>query len=241
MILLPAIDLYGGKAVRLYQGDYRQMTVYDKDPLNVVRKFEEAGAAHLHLVDLEGAKTGGTENRALIRRIAASTKLEIELGGGIRTMDTIANYLNDGIHRVILGTAAAANPEFAAEAAAKYGEQIAAGVDLRDGLVAVRGWTETSAYTGADFCKTMREAGIRTLICTDISRDGAMQGINLALYQELNNLSGVRIIASGGVSSLEDLRALAGLGLYGAILGKAYYTGAVGLKEALAICNGGII
>lgn len=233
MIILPAIDLYGGQAVRLYQGDYRRMTVYDTDPLNTVRRFEQAGAGWLHLVDLEGAKSGGRENFSVIRHIAAHTDLRIELGGGIRSLESIEQYLALGVSRVILGTAAVTGEGFAARAAAAYGERIAVGVDIKQGRVAMRGWTEQSGYTYREFCVRMREAGVQTLICTDVSRDGALQGSNLSLYRELCAAFPLNIIASGGVSSLAEVQALAELGLYGAIIGKAYYTGAIDLKQAI--------
>ena len=230
MILLPAIDLFGGQAVRLYQGDYNQMTVYDPDPLHTVRQFERAGATHLHLVDLEGAKTGRTTNLPVIQRIAAQTNLLIEVGGGIRTMDTVRRYLEAGASRVILGTA---------QAVAQYGEKIAVGADLKDGKVAIKGWLETSQDSWETFFDRMQTLGVRTVICTDISRDGAMRGANLALYRTLASRYSMDIIASGGVSSLEDIRALKEAGAAGAIIGKAYYTGAIDLAQAIALGEGG--
>lgn len=235
MIILPAIDLVGGKAVRLFQGDYEKMTVYEEDPLRTVAQFEAARATWLHLVDLEGAKSGGTENRAAIARIVKNTRLFVEVGGGVRTLQTIEQYLALGVKRVILGTQAVTDVDFAKKAAARFGEQVAAGADIRDGFVAVRGWTEKSTLSCEAFCQNMQDAGIGTLICTDISRDGAMRGTNLALYQMLSERFRMRIIASGGVSSLSDVRALSNMGLYGAIIGKAYYTGAVDLKAAIAM------
>ena len=232
MILLPAIDLFGGQAVRLYQGDYNQMTVYDPDPLHTVRQFERAGATHLHLVDLEGAKTGRTTN-------AAQTNLLIEVGGGIRTMDTVRRYLEAGASRVILGTAAVTDPAFTAQAVAQYGEKIAVGADLKDDKVAIKGWLETSQDSWETFFDRMQALGVRTVICTDISRDGAMRGANLALYRTLASRYSMDIIASGGVSSLEDIRALKEAGAAGAIIGKAYYTGAIDLAQAIALGEGG--
>lgn len=235
MIIFPAIDLYGGQAVRLFQGDYAQMTVYDPEPSNTVHKFEEAGATHLHLVDLEGAKTGKTTNLPVISKLAKGTDRFIQVGGGIRSMETIESYLSAGVNRVILGTAAVKNPDFAAEAVRQYGGAIAVGVDIKDGKVAINGWTETSAYPFEEFCQRMQEIGVLTIICTDISKDGAMQGTNRALYQQLTKTFSMQIIASGGVSSLEDIGALRDAGVYGAIIGKAYYTGAIDLAEAVKL------
>lgn len=233
MILLPAIDLLGQKAVRLVHGDYSRATVYSGDPLQVARGFRAAGADWVHLVDLEGARDGGTPHFELIRAIAQTTGLQAEVGGGIRSAETAARYLEAGAARVILGTAAVLDPPLLHALAAEYGERLAAGVDLRGGRVAVKGWTEECPLTGAEFCAQLREAGVKTVIVTDISRDGAMRGANLELYRQLQESSGLRLIASGGVSSLADIRALRALGLYGAILGKAYYEGAVRLPEAL--------
>ena len=233
MLILPAIDLYDGKAVRLYQGDYTQMTVYNDNPAAVAAAFSVAGAEWVHMVDLEGARTGATPNLELVRRVARETHLHVEIGGGIRSMETVARYLDAGVSRVILGTAAVTDPGFAAEAAGSYGEMVAVGVDLKDGFVAIRGWTEQSRLNGFDFCKTMQGLGLRTVICTDISRDGAMGGANHDLYKRLSVELHMNIIASGGVSSMEDVRRLRELELYGAIIGKAYYTGAIDLKEAI--------
>lgn len=238
MLIFPAIDLYWGQAVRLYQGDYRQMTVYDEDPLRTVRKFEEAGAKQLHLVDLEGAKTGETTNLPTIERLAASTDLFIEVGGGIRSMDTVRRYLDAGASRVILGTAAITDPAFTAEAVAQYGEKIAVGADLKDGRVAIKGWLETSQETGEDFLQRMEGLGVKTVICTDISKDGAMAGTNLVLYRTLAQKFSMNLIASGGVSSLSDIRHLRDTGMHGAIIGKAYYTGAIDLRDAIAVAEG---
>lgn len=233
MVIYPAIDLYGGKAVRLYKGDYAQMTVYRDSPAQAAEEFAAAGATHIHLVDLEGAKTGKPENAGVIRDILARTDLFSQAGGGIRSRETIASYLDLGVDRVILGTAAVTDPKFLESAAAKYGEKIALGVDLKDGFVAIKGWTETSAITAEAFFRRAVNLGIRTVICTDISRDGAMQGTNRELYRDLSQKFPLDIIASGGVSSLEDIKALRGLGLHGAIIGKAYYQGAIDLKEAV--------
>ncbi len=234
MKLFPAIDLYEGQVVRLYQGDYQQMTVYGQDPLAVARSFREAGAEDLHLVDLEGARTGGTPNLALIKRLAEESGLAIEVGGGVRSEAVVRDYLDAGVARVIIGTAAVTQPGFAAEMAARYGPAVAVGVDVREGRVAIKGWTETTDLDLFDFCRALEAAGVTTVICTDIAKDGAMQGTNRSLYSRLQQETGLRIIASGGVSSLADVRALRDSGLYGAILGKALYTGAIDLREALA-------
>lgn len=233
MNIFPAIDLVGGKAVRLYKGDYAQMTVYDDDPLNAARKFEAAGAEYLHMVDLEGARDGGTPNFDTVRRIVENTSLFVEVGGGIRSMEVVEKYLSVGVRRVILGTAAIADEAFARAAIERHGGAIALGADVRDGQVAVKGWLELSGVTLDAFCEKYQRLGVQTLICTDISRDGAMRGANRALYAELQRRYRMDIVASGGVSTLEDVRALAALGLYGAIIGKAYYTGAIDLKQAI--------
>ena len=233
MILFPAIDLYEGQAVRLYQGDYRQMTVYSPDPAALAQKFAETGATHIHLVDLEGARDGTTPNLQLIRRIAAETGLFVEVGGGIRNIDIARAYLENGVSRVILGTAAVTDPDFLQNALDTWGERVAVGADLRDGQVAIRGWQQTSDEGAQAFFDRMQGLGVSTMICTDISRDGAMRGANLELYRSLAKRQGLQIVASGGVSSLDDIKALRQMDLYGAILGKAYYTGAVDLADAL--------
>lgn len=233
MKLFPAIDLFEGRAVRLYQGDYQQMTVYSEQPLEVARAFENAGAGQVHLVDLEGAKSGATPNFEVVRQIARETGLFTEIGGGIRTMETVEKYLENGIDRVILGTAAVEDEGFLKAAVARYGERIAVGVDIKDGFVAIRGWTENSSYSAVDFCEKMQAIGVKTVICTDISKDGAMQGTNRALYRALSDRFDLALIASGGVSSIEDIKALREMGLAGAIIGKAYYIGAIDLREAL--------
>ena len=233
MNIFPAIDLYEGQAVRLYKGDYQQMTVYDPDPLNTARKFEAAGAKYLHMVDLEGAKTGGTPNAETIRRIVENTHLFVELGGGIRTMEVIDQYLSLGVKRVIIGTAAVTDSSLVPAAVAKYGDAIAVGADVRDGEIAIKGWTEQSGMTLDAFMEKFQKLGVKTVICTDISRDGAMRGANRALYAELQQRYSMDIIASGGVSTMEDIIALKGIKLYGAIIGKAYYIGAIDLKAAI--------
>ena len=238
MKIFPAIDLFGGQAVRLYKGDYDQMTVYDPEPLNTVRKFEAAGATNLHLVDLEGAKIGQTTNLPTIEKLAANTGLFIEVGGGIRNMDTVRRYLEAGASRVILGTAAVTDPDFLAAAVAAYGDKIAVGADLKDGKVAIKGWLETSQEGWEAFFDKMQALGVSTIICTDISKDGAMQGTNRELYKLLAQKYTMNIIASGGVSSLEDIQALKAAGVHGAIIGKAYYTGAIDLAQAVKLGEG---
>ena len=233
MYILPAIDLVDKKAVRLYKGDYEKMTVYSDDPVSVAGDFEAAGAEYIHMVDLEGAKDGTTPNFDVVAAVAKNTGLRVEIGGGIRSEETIRRYLDAGVSRVILGTAAITDWDFFCEMARKYPGRIAAGVDVRDGYVAIRGWLETSAVTCFDFCERLEGTGADTLICTDISRDGAMGGTNRALYKALTERFSLNVIASGGVSSIEDIRALRDMGLCGAIIGKAYYVGAIDLKEAI--------
>ena len=235
MYLYPAIDLVQGKAVRLYKGDYAQMTVYNDDPASVAKDFQTAGSKHIHLVDLEGAKSGVPENLETIRKIIAETDLFVEVGGGIRNMQTVETYLSAGVDRVILGTAAVTDPAFLEAALRKYGEKIAVGVDLKDGYVAIKGWTETSELTAEAFFSQMEKMGVKTIICTDISRDGAMKGTNRELYKELSQKYAIDLIASGGVSSLEDVQALSAMKLHGAIIGKAYYIGAIDLKKAIEV------
>ena len=235
MLIFPAIDLFEGKAVRLFKGDYAQMTVYNEDPLAVVEDFKAAGATCLHVVDLEGAKSGETPNIDTVTALSSVEGLFVEVGGGIRSMEVVDRYLSAGVDRVILGTAAVKDEAFLRAAVAKYGEKIAVGVDIKDGFVAIKGWTEKSDLEAMAFCEKMQNIGVRTLICTDISKDGAMQGANHALYRELSERFGVQIIASGGVSSIEDVKKLAAIDLYGAIVGKAYYTGAINLKEAIEV------
>ena len=237
MYIYPAIDLIDGKAVRLYKGDYARMTVYNEDPVAVARDFQAQGATRIHLVDLQGAKDGLTPNFDTIAAIKRETGLFCEVGGGIRSLDTVARYLDAGIDRVILGTAAVTDPEFLKAALARYGEKIAVGIDIKDGFVAIRGWTEKSRWEAMDFCGHMEDLGVKTLICTDISRDGAMEGTNRDLYRTLTRELDLQIIASGGVSTIEDVKALASMDLHGAIIGKAYYTGAINLAEAIEVAT----
>ena len=233
MLIFPAIDLYEGKAVRLYKGNYDEMTVYSTDPVSVARDFKAQGAEQMHTVDLEGARDGGTPNLGMIERIVAETGLFVEYGGGMRDMASIDRAFSSGVGRVILGTAAVSDEALLADAVQKYGEKIAVGADLRDGKVAIKGWREDSGLTAEDFLRRIEALGVRTVICTDISRDGAMRGANAELYERLQRDFGLELIASGGVSSLEDVRRLRTLGLYGAIIGKAYYTGNIDLREAV--------
>ena len=233
MYIYPAIDLYEGKAVRLYKGDYAQMTVYNDNPAEVAKAFAAAGARHIHLVDLEGAKKGEPANLETIGNIIAAADLFVEVGGGIRNLETIKQYLSIGVNRVILGTAAVTDPAFLEAALKTYGEKIAVGVDIKDGFVAIKGWTEKSSVTAEDFFARMEKLGVKTVICTDISRDGAMKGTNRELYKSLSETYAIDLIASGGVSTMEDVKALADMKLHGAIIGKAYYIGAIDLKEAV--------
>jgi phosphoribosylformimino-5-aminoimidazole carboxamide ribotide isomerase len=237
MILFPAIDLFEGKAVRLYKGDYSQMTVYNDRPEKVAADFSACGATHIHLVDLEGARSGGTPNLDTVLKIRESTGLFCEIGGGIRSMETVERYLSAGLDRVILGTAAVADETFLRAAVDKYGEKIATGADIRDGYIAVKGWTEQSSVTMEAFFAKMEQLGVKTVICTDISRDGAMRGTNREMYRTLSEKFRVNITASGGVSSLEDVESLRRMDLYGAIIGKAYYTGDIDLKKAIEVAR----
>ena len=233
MILLPAVDLIGGKVVRLTRGDYGKSTVYGDDPLAVAKSFRDAGAEYLHVVDLEGARDGGRPNEAVIRRLIAESGLHVEVGGGIRDEEAIETYLSAGAFRVILGTAAVENADLVEKTCEKYRDRIAVGADVRDGVIAVRGWTETSGEDLFSFCRRMEKLGARTVICTDISKDGVLSGTNVELYREMVTSLSLDIVASGGVSSLDDVRALLTAGVGGAILGRALYTGALSLGEAV--------
>ena len=235
MKLFPAIDLYEGKAVRLFKGDYAQMTVYNNDPAAVAADFAACGAECIHIVDLEGAKSGTTPNFDTVCKIKATSGLFCEIGGGIRSMEVIDKYLSAGIDRVILGTAAVGNLDFVKAAVDKHGERIAVGADLKDGYVAVKGWVEKTDVSADEFFAQMQDVGVKTVICTDISKDGAMMGTNLELYRSLSERFSMQIVASGGVSSLEDVERLSQMGLYGAIIGKAYYTGAIDLRQAIEV------
>lgn len=233
MILFPAIDIVGGKAVRLYKGDYDQMTVYSDNPAEIALDFKNCGATHIHIVDLEGARDGGTPNLETVLEIKKQTSLFCEIGGGIRSMEVVDRYLSAGIDRVILGTAAITDEAFLKKAIEKYGERVAVGADIREGFIAVKGWLERSSVTADEFFEKMQNLGVKTIICTDINRDGVMNGTNLSLYRTMSRRYSVDITASGGVSSMNDITALKEMDLYGAIIGKAYYTGAIDLKEAV--------
>ncbi len=233
MIILPAIDLFDKKAVRLYKGDYNQMTVYSDNPIEIALDFEKKGAKYIHMVDLEGAKDGTTPNLDVVSKVARETSLFVEIGGGIRDMATVDRYISAGVSRVILGTAALNDREFLLSAIEKYGDKIAVGADVKDGCIAVKGWLEKSNVTLEEFLDDMELIGVKYVICTDISKDGAMRGTNLELYKRLSEKYSLQIVASGGVSDIENVKQLRKLNLYGAIIGKAYYTGAIDLKEAL--------
>lgn len=237
MLILPAIDLYDKKAVRLYKGDYDNMTVYSENPLEVAYKFQECGATFIHLVDLEGAKLGTTPNLDIVKKIVENTNLDVEIGGGIRDDETVQKYIDIGVRRVILGTAAVTDDSFLRSCVEKYKDRVAVGVDLKDGYVAIKGWTEKSQLTADEFFSHLSEIGVKTVICTDISKDGAMKGTNRELYKELSGKYSMDIVASGGVSDLEDIKALKEMKLYGAIVGKAYYVGAIDLKEAIEVAK----
>ena len=233
MIVLPAIDLRGGKAVRLLRGEYDNMTVYGEDPVAVAASFAEAGAKNLHVVDLDGALSGNTDNIDMIKSIIAETKMSVEVGGGIRNEERIYNYLSMGAERVILGTVAAENPAFAEEMVKKYGAHIAVGADVKDGEIATHGWTKKTGTSIHTFMKMMEDMGVATVICTDVSRDGALMGTNMELYRELSEKYHVGIIASGGITTADEVFELARMRVFGAILGKAIYNGNIDLREAI--------
>ena len=237
MILFPAIDILGTKAVRLYKGDYNKVTVYSDRPWEFAEDFLKKGCTAIHIVDLDGARTGETINIHIVKRISEVKGLYSEIGGGIRNMETVERYLDAGVSRVILGTAALKDPVFLKEAVRKHGSKIAVGVDLKDGKVAVKGWLETSEKDGIEFLKDLEEIGVESVIVTDISRDGAMKGTNVDLYKRIKNEVSLKVTASGGVSSLLDIKALKALDIYGAIIGKAYYTGDIKLEDALEACR----
>ena len=238
MYILPAIDLYKGAAVRLSRGDYNQMKIYSSNPPEFAEKFAESGAQYLHVVDLEGAKDGTTANFNTVKAIIDKTDMKVEIGGGIRNDDVIKKYIEAGASRVILGPAAVKDSLFLKRAAADYGDKIAIGVDIKDGFVAVKGWLEITDVKCFDFCSELEKIGVKTVICTDISKDGMMSGTNIELYKELNESFDLNIIASGGVSTIDDIKKLAGINMYGAILGKALYEGTLDLKEAVQAAKG---
>ena len=235
MKLYPAIDLRGGQAVRLYQGDYDRMTVYNADPVAQAQQFIDAGAKYLHVVDLDGAKDDTTANLQTIAAIAKLGGLKIEVGGGIRDEARIQRYLDLGADRCILGTVAIKNFDFTAEMAQKYGAQITVGVDMKDGAVAVNGWKEVTPEPGVAFCRRCANAGVKAIIATDISRDGTMQGTNMALYRELLTIPGIEVKASGGIAAMAEMAELSAMHCHAAILGKSIYTGAIDLAEAVRL------
>ena len=237
MYILPATDLYDGKVVRLYKGDYDQMTVYSDNPLQIAREFADCGAEYLHVVDLEGARDGTTPNRRVVEKLVEKSGMSIEIGGGIRTEDTVRTYIDMGVERVILGTSALTDPVFLGKMVERYGDQIAVGVDLANGYVAIKGWTEQSEVSADAFFSRLQKIGVRTVICTDISKDGTLSGTNLELYKTLSELYDMQLIASGGISTLDDIVALREMDLYGAILGKALYTGDLDLKDAVKLAR----
>lgn len=233
MKIFPAIDLIDGQAVRLKKGDYAQKTVYSDRPADVALQFRNAGAEYIHLVDLNGAKNGETPNFGTVRDIVRASGLKAEIGGGIRSEETVKRYLDAGVMRVILGTAAVQDPEFLNDMVQKYGDAVAVGVDMKDGFVAVKGWTELSEKTCEQFCGELETIGVKTVICTDVSKDGMLGGANVELYRALSERFAMDFIASGGVSTMADVAALRDMGLYGAIIGKAYYEGAIDLTSAI--------
>lgn len=237
MIILPAIDLFEKKAVRLLKGDYEKMTVYSENPIEIARDFEEKGAKYIHMVDLEGAKDGSVPNISVVSQVAKETNLFVEIGGGIRNIETADKYFLAGVNRVILGTAAVNDEDFLKKALDKYGERIAVGADVKDGFIAIKGWLEKSQVSLEDFFEKMEKLGVDNIICTDISRDGAMRGTNLEMYKRLSEKYKVKITASGGVSDIDDVKKLRQMNLYGAIIGKAYYTGAIDLRQALEVAK----
>ena len=235
MIIFPAIDIYEGKVVRLLKGDYEKMTVYSDSVVDKAVEIKASGGEWLHLVDLEGAKDGTTPNFSYVEEICKKTGLNVEIGGGIRSKETIEKYLAAGVERIILGTRAATDSDFLKEMAEKFGDKIAVGIDVREEKVAIKGWLEVLDKNIFDFVGELREIGIKNIIVTDIAKDGAMSGINVSFYEELSKFTDMDITASGGVTTLDDLIKLKNTGIYGAILGKAMYTGNIDLREALKI------
>ena len=237
MKIFPAIDIVDKKAVRLYKGDYSKMTVYAENPLDIVYDFKNQGAEYLHVVDLDGAKSGLTPNIDVIEKIVKESGLFVEVGGGIRSREVIQKYKQIGVKRVILGTIAVTDEQFLIDAVNEFGDLIAVGVDIKDGYVAIKGWTEKSQYNYLEFCEKLQKIGVKTLICTDVSKDGAMKGTNIELYKTLTEKFNFNVIASGGVSSMDDVKNLSKLNVYGAIIGKAYYEKAINLKEAIEVAR----
>ena len=236
MNLFPATDIIGGKAVRLVKGDYNKMTIYGS-PLEIAEGFKRKGAKYLHAVDLEGAKNGDTPNFETVKRLIDKSGLLVEIGGGIRTIETVKKYLVAGAFRVILGTAAVKDRAFLESAVKEYGEKIAVGVDIKDGYVAIKGWTEVSELECSEFCAYLQSIGVKTVICTDISKDGLLSGTNIELYKSLSEKFDIDIVASGGITSISEVKTLAEMGMYGAILGKSLYEGTIDLEEALKVAK----
>ncbi len=237
MNIFPAIDLINGQVVRLLKGDYDKVTVYGNDPVSVAKDFEAAGAEFIHIVDLDAAKDGAVHNFDIVKSICENTNLKVEIGGGVRSEEVIKKYIDAGVYRVILGTIAIKNPDFTKEMIKKYNEKITIGVDIKDKMVAIHGWTEVSSISCDELFSDLEKAGASCVICTDISKDGAMCGTNLSLYRDLSEKFSIDIVASGGVSSMDDINALKDMNIYGAILGKALYTGAVDLKTAIEVAK----
>lgn len=237
MKIFPAIDIIGGCAVRLTKGDYGQKKTYSDSPVSVARKFFEDGARYLHVVDLDGAKTGKTENYSVISDIVCATDMFVEVGGGIRDFERIEKYLKIGVKRIILGTAALKNPEFRREAVRNFAEAIAVGVDTLNGYVATDGWIEGSDVSGVEFCKRLRDEGVKNVIYTDISKDGTLSGTNLDIYRVLSEIEGLDVTASGGISFMHEIEELKKQGTYGAIVGKAIYENKLDLKEVLRVAE----
>lgn len=235
MNIFPAIDIISGQAVRLTKGDYSTQKTYSDTPVKVAEDFYRLGARYLHVVDLDGAKTGKTENYSLISDIVKSTSMFVEVGGGVRDMERIERYLSVGVKRVILGTSAVKHPEFRREAVKEFGEAVAVGVDTLNGTIATDGWLKDSGVSGVEFCKMLRDEGVKNVIYTDISRDGTLSGTNLEVYRTLCSIEGLTVTASGGVTFIEEIRELKAMGAYGAIVGKAIYEGKLDLKEVLKV------
>ena len=237
MKIFPAIDLINGQVVRLLKGDYNKVTVYGNDPLSVAKDFENSGAQYIHIVDLDAAKDGKVHNYDIVKSICDNTSLKVEIGGGIRSEEVIKQYIDAGVYRVILGTIAIKNPEFTREMIEKYQDKIAIGVDISNGMVAIHGWTEVSSISCDEIFADLERQGAKCIICTDISKDGAMEGTNIELYRTLSEKYSIDIVASGGVSAIDDIKKLKSMNIYGAILGKALYTGSIDLKEALEVAK----
>lgn len=233
MIIFPAIDILNGQCVRLIQGDYNKEKVYSNSPVDMAKKWEEKGAEYIHIVDLDGAKTGRSINQEIILEIAKTVQVPIQVGGGIRSIETIKDYLENGVSRVIIGTAAINNPDFLQEAVDKFQEKIAVSIDARGGYVATDGWTDTSDVKALDLVKKLENVGVKTIVYTDIAKDGMLQGPNLEEQKAMNEATTINVIASGGVTTKEDVENLRALNLYGVIIGKALYDGKLTLESIL--------